>query len=460
MLLRGVLGFTDGLREATAGAVHWLGELYGRGDAALLGLATRFINWLTPHVPEILTGVARAVGAIVGFLGTTALSLIRGVLDGDFAGAFWKWVGPAIPPLLAALGGLSDAVGTWVHGTMLPYLETNLPIWGGAFGAWAGALWKEHIEPGMGQLWASFSTWIGATAPVIAERAKVWGAALWAGLTASPKSEHLKQVQSTLAAMNGVGDFNPDATGNGMADFLNGLSTSIAIWGATTGHKAMQDALRAALTAGPSVADVGDRVIDGTKKTLDPQGGPLVDWLNSTAPKIEDWWTTTGGPAMAKGLRAALTAGPSVAQAGQTVLDWLDALADWVGPKLVASSHWINMGDLIGKAIFSGLPQWAQNGLNAIGGSGTPPPPGGQVSPGFGGTDGGSGGGGSHNGLLSMPLGGGGGGGLTINLTMTGPTTEELARSMAQQLYDALAPLLGESGGGGGGSLTTGGAVY
>lgn len=503
-----VSGFTDNVLRQVEGLAGLLVSSWLRVGAA-------FWTWLTPVLPRLLEGVGTLFVNLVNLITGTGGALVEGAISSTMPNAFMQWVGPAIQPFLTAVGRFWDALGTWMHDTALPAITRQLGLWGGAFaswagelwsghiwpglvglwvsfngwflangpainrqlaawggafGAWAGALWNEQIEPGLGRLWTQFSAWIGTTAPVIAERAKVWGAALWQGLVGgAPKMSALGQ--GVLGDMNGAIGGASASTGNGIADFLNGLNANITTWGATTGRKAMQDALRAALTAGPSVADVGDGVIDGTKKALDPQGGPAADWLNTTAPKIDawlnsagtgpavqQWWATTGKQAVLDGLTAGLTAGPSVAQVGQTVLDWLNALADWVGPKLVASSHWINMGDLIGKAIFSGLPQWAQNGLNAIGGGGTPPVPADGGPPPAPGGGGGGGGGGAR--LLGMPLGSGGGGGVRdIIINLTGPTTEELARSLAGQLYDALAPLLGESGGNGGG-LTTGGESY
>lgn len=174
----GLAGFVGRLVswEVEVGGV--LGSLLGQVVSWQLRIATAFANWLAGALPGMLTGLAQLVAGIGDSLRGVQAPKLGQLVSESFGPQFAKWVGPAIPPLMEALGKLFDALGTWINDNR-PKIEAKLGEWGIAFKGWVDTTAWPFMKDQLDVLLGKFLGWIeNDAAPQIKAKADTWGDAL------------------------------------------------------------------------------------------------------------------------------------------------------------------------------------------------------------------------------------------------------------------------------------------
>ncbi len=149
-----ISGAVNGLLDLIVGTRLDLIEAVGSWAAA-------FINWLTPHIPAILNGVAQVVLAIGNWIETRGPEIQARLMS--WVAAFTNWVAPMIPPLLTKLGELVGVVANWIAVNGPIFLEQFITTWLPAFTNWladAGIALLPHLTTFLGSL----KEWVKANA--------------------------------------------------------------------------------------------------------------------------------------------------------------------------------------------------------------------------------------------------------------------------------------------------------
>lgn len=476
----GFLLIKDSITNRVIPAVNLLWNTFTGGKsvnggaifAALIGGVEKVARWFQIGVDGVVTfkqaldGVWTMNGA-----GNDFVNMIGRVGNAiGFLGRIWQnfGAGTALRALwelylLPALTNAWNGITKWVSEKKQPLLD-KLGEWKDAFGSWLGDVWEKQLSPALGTLWANLESWFTGTA---IPRVQGWGGMLaaafghiWTNLGTAPEQDMNKAGSGTgvgllgmlggwLTALNnwGVGTALPVIERE-----IGGLVAGLQSWVASTGYPAIKSALAGLWAAptmpqGPPIEDIAGNII--------PQKGSygfLADSLNDLMTGLTNWGAGPGHQALVKVMTDlgnwAKTAWDDIFVTkdanGTTGLGaWLNtqsaALAGWLDTQAVPffaklKTLYHDFGDFL-----FGLPAPIRLAL----GIGSKPanwdtmitPPAGAAS---GGTPALGGQGNPVN--------------LTINVTTTGPTTEELTQSMATQLYNALHPLLG--GGGSSGQFT------
>ncbi|HET7183004.1 MAG TPA: phage tail tape measure protein [Candidatus Limnocylindrales bacterium] len=202
----GLSGFQARVSAFVGNILHLLGDFAGRITAVWLEIGTRFVEWLTPLVPRLLTGIGQLFVRVVDFLRGEGTAEVGGAMSANMPNAFMAWVGPALGPFLAALGGYATTMLTWVRDTA-PKVAAQLGTWARAFGDWVtGTAWP-YLAPKLADLLTNIGTWITGTAiPVAGQKLTEWGQHFgdWITGTAVPVVE--QQLPQWLDAITGFID--------------------------------------------------------------------------------------------------------------------------------------------------------------------------------------------------------------------------------------------------------------
>lgn len=298
-----------------------LGTLAGMAVAKLAQLATAFLTWLTPRLPEFLGMLGRFFVRAVEYLVAVALPAFRTMFL-KFAVAFWDWVGPVIPPALAALGTFvitmtnwmretalpairaqlltwGAAFGTWIAETAVPYLQENLPLWIAALGTWATTIALPFVRTMLSWLGEAFGTWVTAHAiPWLTQTLPGWIATLgtWFTGTALP---------FVLTKLGDLGKAFGDFIATDAIPWLKlKLPEWIAAFQAWITATAIPWALTALVSVGQNLAaGLADGLLDG-----------LPDWAKHLLGVQRT--ATVGGTVTGAGANGTRTVGQTVTQGG------------------------------------------------------------------------------------------------------------------------------------------------
>ena len=174
----------------------------------LRGFGESFSRILSGDIGGGLDRFVGAVGAVAGKLGP---------ILAEWGQAFIAWIGPMVPPFLAAIGDIGRQLFVWIGQQVAP-LTAQLTAWGREFWAWVtptiGPLLAEAAKLGAGLL-----AWIGQQAGPLAAQLVTWATALvqWA-------TPLLPQVLATLGQVAaGVVDW--------IAQQGPGILAQLAEWG-------------------------------------------------------------------------------------------------------------------------------------------------------------------------------------------------------------------------------------
>lgn len=321
----GLAGFIARLTAWASSVGTVFQSLLGQVVSWQLNIATALANWLAGALPGMLTGLAHLVTSIVDAIRGKGPA-IDGATAEAWGGAFWKWVGPAIPPLLTALGKVFDALGTWIHDNR-PKIEAKLTEWGQAFGEWVDKTAWPWLEPRLNSLLDNLLLWVQNTAAprVRTEMLKISDALLDWFNTAGPAWLHDwdslgNDLELALKGMGTkIGDFLSTVLpklGNGLKDILPPWATDWDDFSndARLGLQDVGDGIQRWIAEGhlgdlaatihdtlPAWATDWDDFSNDARIALDDIGSSigtfignksndLGDWLNNTLPTwATDW---------------------------------------------------------------------------------------------------------------------------------------------------------------------------
>jgi TP901 family phage tail tape measure protein len=188
----GMDGFRARLAAFGADVLHQVAGLAGLAVGAWLRVETAFIGWLTTATPRLLEGVGTLFVNLVNLITGSGTAEVEGAIGANMPNAFMQWVGPALPPFLAAVGRFWDTMGTWMHDTALPAIRAQLATWGEAFGSWVSETAAPWLRLHLGLFLAGFALWVTGTAlPWLRARGGELAAAFttWVGDTAWPATQ-------------------------------------------------------------------------------------------------------------------------------------------------------------------------------------------------------------------------------------------------------------------------------
>lgn len=186
------LGGTAGIIGGVASAIGALGAAFAfivanpvvLGIAAIAGAFILAYKNIGPFreaiqsVGEFITDTALpAIQAFASFVGDKLGAAFDAVKVGDFASAFGQLsdIGTVI---VDGLGNALTAIGSWLTGTVFPFLTANAPGWISALLGWLVDA-AVFIVPKLGQFLLSIGTWIVGTAlPFLAAKAAELAGAL------------------------------------------------------------------------------------------------------------------------------------------------------------------------------------------------------------------------------------------------------------------------------------------
>lgn len=168
-----IVGYMPEISALFEGAGKVIGGAFSYiADHVLPMLASAF-GWLKTNVLPIITGIGDKLREVFGAFRSgglseglasigdaikTALPKIAGKLA-DLGQAFVSWIGPKIPPMLAALGGLLLDLGRWIVTDALPALVSKLGEWAKALAAWVGPMIPDLLYE-LGALLVKIVAWI------------------------------------------------------------------------------------------------------------------------------------------------------------------------------------------------------------------------------------------------------------------------------------------------------------
>lgn len=274
----GLAGFQARVSAFVGNILHILADLAGRLVAVFLEIGTHFVEWLTPIVPRLLTGIGQLFVRVVDFLTGTGSAEVGGAMAANMPNAFMGWVGPALGPFLAALGRFALTMLQFVRDT-LPKVGAQLVAWGRAFGDWVTDVALPWLAPRLAALASALGDWITGTAlPFVSDRLGELGRRFgdWVTGTAIP---YLRaQLPAWLAALGGW------VNGTALpfvAQALGQLGAAFGAWVTTTAVPAVRarlgDWLAAlgAWIAGTALPWIGAR--------LGEVGQRFGDWITSDA---------------------------------------------------------------------------------------------------------------------------------------------------------------------------------
>ena len=278
-------------------------------QAQLLKMASAFWAWIEPLIPPMLAKLGQLLVSLGTWIVTKALPAIGAQLS-KWGTAFWAWIQPMIPPFLVKMGDLLTQLGTWFTGTALPAIAAKLVEWGKAFVEWIQPMIPPMLTK-LGDLLVQLGNWLLATGlPWLGTHLLEWGKAFaaWIG----------PMIPPVLLA-------------------LGGLLLKLGGWMLTVALPALGSML---LSWGKAyIAWVQPATIN-MLKALIPMLGRLGTWIVSTAApqlvtKLMEW-----SKAFASWIARAIIEAPG------KLLGLLGTIITWaksVGPKILST-----LGDLSG----------------------------------------------------------------------------------------------------------------
>lgn len=145
----------------------------------LAGWGTAFLDWIGPMIPPLLAKLGELTVAVGTWIveqapiwGAQLLAWGQGFID---------WVAPMIPPALAALGALVTSIGTWIV-EQIPVIGAQLLAWGTAFVNWVAPMIPPALAA-LGTLITSIGAWVVEQVPILISQLIAWGTAFveWVG---------------------------------------------------------------------------------------------------------------------------------------------------------------------------------------------------------------------------------------------------------------------------------------
>jgi hypothetical protein len=125
--------------------------------------AGAFIAWIQPLIKPFLDEIGKLLLAFTEWLLGTALPAIVGHLA-SWAGAFISWIAPLIPPFLLEMGKLLIGLTGWVVTTAVPVIVESLLTWAGAFLGWVATSVVPQLGATMQAILGALGDWITGTA--------------------------------------------------------------------------------------------------------------------------------------------------------------------------------------------------------------------------------------------------------------------------------------------------------
>ncbi len=281
-------GLTDGATAAVNGFIPLI-EQYGPRLAEMFSTIAAVVTGpLQKALKGDFVGALALMGATLDYTAGRIGEQVQG-----WAKAFVDWVGPVIPPLLGELARLWWGLETWLIGTALPAIVTNLGAWGRAFVDWVGP----QIPPlllELGRLADQAFQWVVAQVPG------------WAAQLATWANEFIAWVQPQIPLL--LTELGILATGlldwiilNGpplAQKFLSEWVPAAISWVAQTAIDILPKLLELALSIGawilgtgvPKLTEfalkMGQAIVEGIWQGISDFGGWLWD-------KISTWIDTT-----------------------------------------------------------------------------------------------------------------------------------------------------------------------
>lgn len=165
--------------------------------AQLLVWGQQFVAWIGPMIPPFLAAMADFAAKFFAWIASQVPVLTAALLL--WGQQFVAWVAPQIPPLIAAATALGAALLAWIA-AQLPPLIAQLLTWGLEFVAWVAPQIPPLLAE-LGKLSLAVVDWIIAQTPAIVAKLVEWGVLFgaWVATTAVPAL--LQALPSILLAM-------------------------------------------------------------------------------------------------------------------------------------------------------------------------------------------------------------------------------------------------------------------
>lgn len=270
------------LQKEFGGSAKAAGDTFAGSMDKLKVQAENFMEGVGGKLAPFVTGLANAFG------------------DGGASGAIKYLVTQfqnAWPSIQAALGNMMTAIGAWITGTAVPYLQAQFPVWAQAFWQWIQDVTPPALQK-LGQFLEAVGKWIlNPGLPMLASALAELGKALW----------------------HWIQDNAP-----GALEKLGELLEKLGAWILTTGIPKLVGWL----------ANMGVKLLDWIADVFPQLPGKLGEFMG----KITAWIVTTGIPKLVEGVgklseKLIGWIADLVPQVPGKMADFIGAIAGWMKDK-------------------------------------------------------------------------------------------------------------------------------
>ena len=220
-------------------APGWLAQLGAWG--------AQLAAWIGPAIPPALAALGELANSAFAWVSSQAATLLASF--SSWATSLVEWIPGATVSFLAAWPGMLNSFLDWIASAAGPLLA-QLGMWAVQFTTWIVPMIPSFLV-GLAGVAAALATWIIETAVIITAKVLVWAGSLLGWIA--------KEVLPKLPGM------------------LDGVKASILSW-----------ITAAAIALANAALDLGRNIIDGIKKGITAGVGALTDAVKSAAKSALD----------------------------------------------------------------------------------------------------------------------------------------------------------------------------